>query len=264
MPDERGKSPAFQFYPKDFLSDENQIRMSLAAVGIYTRLMCHCWNGGSLPTDPKALAQLSGATLRQLNDLWPSIAPCFRESPDGRLIHPRLERERDKQAKYSRRQTDAATSRWQRSGISHTDATALPRQSHGNASVALPVECFASAVSDLQSASPEKKRIIPRDEDWERFKSAYPAKGREQGFLANQLFLKACEDVGLAVLMAGVDRYAKSKTVRDGFVMGLQKWLEKGLWIQEPESPESTRDEGNRKAKEHLAKMDAERASRGR
>ena len=106
------KSPAFQFYPKDFLSDEKQIRMSLAAVGIYMRLLCHCWNEGSLPSDAPALARLSGATTRQLRALWPSISPCFQTTPDGRLVNARLNRERTKQTLFSSAQRSRIEFRW--------------------------------------------------------------------------------------------------------------------------------------------------------
>lgn len=106
------KSPAFQFYPKDFLSDEKQIRMSLPAVGIYMRLLCHCWNEGSLPSDAPALARLAGATTRQLRALWPSISPCFQTTPDGRLVNARLNRERTKQTVFRSAQRSRIETRW--------------------------------------------------------------------------------------------------------------------------------------------------------
>jgi uncharacterized protein YdaU (DUF1376 family) len=99
-----GKSPAFQFYPKDFLSDEKQIRMSLAAVGIYVRLLSHCWIESSLPSDERALARLAGATLRELRLAWPSIAPCFVMNAHGRLENPRLVRERETKTRFHTKQ----------------------------------------------------------------------------------------------------------------------------------------------------------------
>ena len=110
--DESRKSPAFQFYPKDFLSDEKQIRMSSSAVGIYVRLLCHCWIEQSLPSDERALAQLSGAPLRELRAAWPSIAPCFEMNASGRLENPRLVRERDSQDRFHMKQSRRAKKRW--------------------------------------------------------------------------------------------------------------------------------------------------------
>ena len=53
------KSPAFQFYPKDFLADSNVARMSNTEVGIYTRLLCYCWLEGALPLETEALAHMA-------------------------------------------------------------------------------------------------------------------------------------------------------------------------------------------------------------
>src|SRR5438128_12420661 len=61
-----GKSPAFQFYPKDFTSDEQQAAMSIAECGIYIRLLCACWTNGSIPADISRLHTLCGATPREI------------------------------------------------------------------------------------------------------------------------------------------------------------------------------------------------------
>lgn len=96
------KSPAFQFYPGDFLSDPNQMLMELDEVGAYIRLICVCWDKGNLPNDLRKLAKLAGTTLREMERIWPALAPCFQDDPTfrGHLIHPRLEKERGKQAAW--------------------------------------------------------------------------------------------------------------------------------------------------------------------
>lgn len=103
-----GKSPAFQFYPKDFLTDEEQASMTIAEAGVYIRLLCACWNHGSLPADLSRLAKLAGATLAEMRRCWPAVSVKFLPHPmeDGRLINPRLEREREKQHGFRRRQSD--------------------------------------------------------------------------------------------------------------------------------------------------------------
>jgi uncharacterized protein YdaU (DUF1376 family) len=106
------KSPAFQFYPKDFLSDEKQIQMSLAAVGIYIRLLCHCWNEGSLPADPVSLARLAGAGKKEFRTAWPSIQSCFQTTPEGRLVNPRMDRDRVSQTRFRSSQSRRAEARW--------------------------------------------------------------------------------------------------------------------------------------------------------
>lgn len=81
--------------------------------------------------------------------------------------------------------------------------------------------------------------------------------------MATTLFIAACEEVGVDVVMAGLARYSASKKVREGFVIGMEKWLSKKLWIQEPEKADTSSDDVAVMEK-HLAAIDAERAARGR
>ena len=84
------------------MSDGNQMVMELNEVGAYTRLMCVCWIEGNIPTDIRKLAKLAGTNPREMRSIWPAIAPCFETDPvfAGFLVHPRLERERVKQASF--------------------------------------------------------------------------------------------------------------------------------------------------------------------
>ena len=45
------KTPAFQFYPNDYLSDTNVMLMTAEQEGHYIRLLCICWKDGSIPAD---------------------------------------------------------------------------------------------------------------------------------------------------------------------------------------------------------------------
>lgn len=101
------KSPAFQFYPKDFLTDENVRIMSLQERGAYITLICLCWIEGTLPADIVLLSRLCGTPLAAFRKLWPAIDRCFTNHPNDsdRIIHPRLERERHNQAEFRRRQS---------------------------------------------------------------------------------------------------------------------------------------------------------------
>lgn len=111
------RSPAFQFYPKEFLADGNVGGMSLQERGAYITLLCFCWNDGSIPTDPARLATMCGTTAKAFAACWPAVRACFREH-DGRFIHPRLERERAKQDDHRERRSDrgvrGAEGRWKK------------------------------------------------------------------------------------------------------------------------------------------------------
>ena len=117
----KSPSPAFQFYPKDFLSDSHVVMMSAEARGAYITLMCYCWLDGSLPAEPSSLALMSGLPVdRFSNTIWPLLSVCFR-AKGLRLIHPRLDRERKKQREHKLRQSEGgrlgAARRWDSDGL---------------------------------------------------------------------------------------------------------------------------------------------------
>jgi uncharacterized protein YdaU (DUF1376 family) len=125
-----GRSPAFQFYPSDFIS--GTITFTTEEVGAYILLMCACWDKGSIPSDVRLLARIAKLSPTKMKRVWVALASKF-QSVDGGYIQPRIEREREKQVAYRRRQSDNAGKRWDsrrnatampphRSGISQTDA----------------------------------------------------------------------------------------------------------------------------------------------
>ena len=89
------KSPAFQFYPADYLSDSNTIAFTAEQDGHYLRLLCLCWLEGSIPIDPKPLLK-GGETIS--DECLNPILKCFRlNRKKTALVHPRLDAERCKQ-----------------------------------------------------------------------------------------------------------------------------------------------------------------------
>ncbi len=91
------KSPAFQFYPKDWLSDQNVMLMDNEARGIYIHLLCYCWLNGSIPNDVIQLAQLVNTDEVSFNGCWDSVGTCFQLNGNGRLTNRRLDKEKAKQ-----------------------------------------------------------------------------------------------------------------------------------------------------------------------
>ncbi len=93
----KGKSPAFQFYPSDWLSSTSVALMTPAEEGGYIRLLCHEWaqSDCGLPNNDEVLAELS-----RLKGQWkksgPKILKCFEIIGD-RLYNPRLIEEWQKQ-----------------------------------------------------------------------------------------------------------------------------------------------------------------------
>jgi len=87
-------SPAFQFYPKDFLTDEIVVCMSNEQVGVYIRMLCMDWLNHGLPADDATLCRVFQCDEQTLN----ICLTTFAEN-DGRVFNRRLDKERTKQQK---------------------------------------------------------------------------------------------------------------------------------------------------------------------
>jgi uncharacterized protein YdaU (DUF1376 family) len=109
------RAPAFQFYPRDFVSDSRVTSMSLKERGAYITLICHCWTDGVISADHEQIAKLLGVPITEFRKVWPAVERCFTLTPTG-YTHKRLDEERQKQASHRQRQSDrgkvAATKRW--------------------------------------------------------------------------------------------------------------------------------------------------------
>jgi len=90
------KSPAFQWYPGDYLASQRVQLMTLEEEGAYNRLLNFCWIHGSIPSEPELLAKLIGKGAS--TTLATKVATMFQPAASNRLIHDRLEAERRKQA----------------------------------------------------------------------------------------------------------------------------------------------------------------------
>lgn len=97
------KSPAFQFYATDYLGSQRVQMLTLEEEGAYIRLLCFCWQHGSIPASPKEMARLVGKGAS--TTLCTTLQPMFTKHPTepGRLVHERLEEERSKQADWKER-----------------------------------------------------------------------------------------------------------------------------------------------------------------
>lgn len=133
------KSPAFQFYPSDWLSDFNVQLMTLEQKGSYIDLLCHDWKNDGIPSS--AIAQLSG-----LKDKWEDeensiLRSCFMAHPcdSHKLTNKRLLKERQKQEKFREERSisgkKGASSRWnKKTKKSNGSAIKEPMAKNGSSS----------------------------------------------------------------------------------------------------------------------------------
>jgi uncharacterized protein YdaU (DUF1376 family) len=104
------KSPAFQFYPKDWLSSPKVQLMTPAQEGAYVRLLCYCWDSGdcSLPDDDAELSILSRLGEGWFNGGSTVVRKCFIPHPDklGYLTNQRILEEAKKQEAWKKKSAD--------------------------------------------------------------------------------------------------------------------------------------------------------------
>lgn len=131
------KSPAFQFYPNDFLSDANTIVMTAEEIGIYWLLICVCWKEGGLPNNFKKLSKIARVGEKKFKKLWDaSLKICFYLNENGdRYGHARLDAERAKRSEFTASQSEngkkGAEKRW---GSKDGDAIISPMAKNSSSS----------------------------------------------------------------------------------------------------------------------------------
>lgn len=78
------KSPAFQFYPDDFIG--GTVEFTAAEVGAYIRLLCYAWSNGAIPKSRTSTNRIAGCNVS---------SRVFKKFKNGRNL--RLDEEREKQ-----------------------------------------------------------------------------------------------------------------------------------------------------------------------
>jgi uncharacterized protein YdaU (DUF1376 family) len=212
----KGKSTAFQFYPADFLSDENVVLMSNVEVGCYIKLLCFCWKQGSIPANIDLISRLCNEPYEKMAELWPSIEPCFHNGQPDRLIHPRLEIERKKQENFSKERSESgkkgAKKRWENKD---KDGSAIQQPLAKGNKQPLAKDGFSS--SSLPSVSKKKgiKIFIPPTEK-EVIKYF-----QENGYLVKAAYRAF--------------RYYDAANWKDGNGKQVKNWKQKmiGVWFKE-------------------------------
>lgn len=154
--------PAFQFYPKQWLGDDMVALMDLCAQGAHIRLMCFAWQQSppcTLPNDLGILAKWCGLSADAFAPVWAQVRLAWNFQ-NNRWLSVGLKREWKKQKEYSKRQSTNAENGWKRRR-NKDDATALPRQSHGNAGSHQSGNALQFASSSSSSEVKDKPPIVP-------------------------------------------------------------------------------------------------------
>lgn len=170
MPKEH-RTPAFQFYPNDWLGSTHIMLMSPAEEGAYIRLLAIAWNSPDcgLPDDDAQLAILSRLNEGWFNGSSSKVRQCFF-SKNNRLFNKRLISERKKQEEWREkcRVGGIASGKSRRSqekaGEGLLKGSSTKDELKGN-----------SSVFSLQSSSSKKEKNI-YSPAFDEFWKAYPKK----------------------------------------------------------------------------------------
>ncbi len=143
--------PAFQFYPKDFMSDARVQSMSDEQVGKYIRLLSICWTEDGLDPGLEVIKKLfkGGSTNDQPDAL---IMSCFYEK-DGKLRSRRLDNEREKQIdwreKSSRGGKKSAESKRVKKSIKGGATTVQPTRLKGGGTLLSSSSSSSSIIKEI-------------------------------------------------------------------------------------------------------------------
>jgi uncharacterized protein YdaU (DUF1376 family) len=146
------KTPAYQFYAKEWLVDT--ARLPLDVQGAYLRLLCHQWEEGSIPGDDGELARMLSLSAARFRKVWSKLEGFFPATTDGRA-NPKLEEVRASQIDLRGRLVayglKGAEARWKANGQANGGAMAEV----GHAPVPVPV-------SERQASSTYPPSQAPR------------------------------------------------------------------------------------------------------
>ncbi|MEO8679239.1 MAG: DUF1376 domain-containing protein [Vicinamibacterales bacterium] len=224
------KAPAFQFYPKDFLTDGHVMAMNLTELGAYIRLLCLCWMEQSLPSDLVVLGRRCGVSAVTFTRLWPALEPCFVVS-EGRLVQPRIERERRKQDTWRAMKAEA--------GKKGGEAKAAAKQKRSRRlAEASPPSSSSSSLSDLPSSSSVfdlQPSVENTETRFRRFWAIYPNR-KAKGEALKAWQKRNPSEAMTEIIIAAVERQKlwPDWTKNSGqFIPHPATWLNRGSWEDE-------------------------------
>jgi uncharacterized protein YdaU (DUF1376 family) len=234
---ERETSPAFQFYPTDFLADDAVAMMTNEQVGAYILLLCYAWQRPQgLPASESLLAKLCRCTaVRFRKTIWPALSVKFHHNEEGRLFNPRLENVRREQISYRERsaragRASAAVRAAARSG--QQDGNIPPTDGPTGGPTKPQLNPNTLPLTPSPTPSPKERTDTREPNGFARFWLAYPRKvGRDAAMKA---FAKRKPDEALVdEMLAAVAMQTNSEQwTREGgrYIPNPATWINQGRW----------------------------------
>jgi len=212
----KNNPPAFQFYPKDFISDMNVMMMTNEEVGVYIKMICLVWLEDGIPDDSGKIQRLCNhpsttlPTKEQGSEEWENIfskvRTCFYEKKE-KLFHKRLDVEKKKQKEWRKKSRAGgllSAEKRRRKRIDENGARVVepPHQPKGNSS--------SSSSSSFSSSNKQEKETMSGKPDamseFESFWEIYPRKASKQDAFVKWKNLKKTQQ---KEIMEAVPNYRK-------------------------------------------------------
>lgn len=143
------KPPSFQFYPKDWLTDQKLRSCTYQEKGLYMDLLSLSWLD-QLPQDEALLASSCGLHHKQL-PLLRRVLGLFFEARNGYYVNSRMETERKKQDENRKKKRYA--------GYKSGEARRTPVEQEEQAPVEHPLNPSSSFASSSSSSNSFSKEI---------------------------------------------------------------------------------------------------------
>jgi len=219
------KSPAFQFYPQDYLADPNVAEMTLEEQGAYIRLICYAWIAGSIPADPERCARLvgNGCSISVATNVQRAFNE--RSTDPQRLLHKRVEKERQKQA-IRREQTSSAGKKSAAQRNASRDLTT--RSNKRSTNVQRNVNPSSSSSDEDVFVSNSESQVVQFEDFW----SICPRKTAKGS--ARKAWAKAIKTTSPQTIVDGMKVYAKTTIGTDPqYIAHPATWLNAERWSDE-------------------------------
>lgn len=145
------KPPAFQFYPKAWLS--STFGMSREIKGAYIDLLAYEWDNGPLPHSPAWRARALGVDAKDGARIWAALRPKFVRTARG-WINRRLEDQRRELEAHRAKASGAARARWDGSNSHRASSEHAASICSDDAQGMLPSMAHASPEHMLNGCTP--------------------------------------------------------------------------------------------------------------
>ena len=181
--------------------------MTLEEEGAYLRLLCYCWQHGSIPSNPEQIARLIGKGAS--TTLATTVATMFQPHPENGslLVHERLQQEIVKQNEWARKSADggkkSAEMRKNLKGGSTTLARVveecLPNGINQNATLLLQSSSTTSSTITEKKSNTAIQPCTVDDQVWHDFLAVRKAKRAPLTETALSMIEKESEIAGLTL-----------------------------------------------------------------